>query len=135
MVVRNCLIFLSLVASIVAAEAQDKDELVVIGELVFFTCQTCHLVGDKKLVKPGPHLNELFGRKPGSLPGFTYSPAMTEFGKTNVWDEATLTKFLHDPSGVVVGTSMKFPGLKKEVEVQALLAYLATFDKNGMAPE
>ncbi len=135
MAIRNCLMFLGLVASTVAAEAQDKDEQVIIGELVFFTCQTCHLVGDKKLKKIGPHLNELFGRKPGSVPEYQYSAAMAEFGKSNVWDEATLTKFLRDPKGLVVGNKMIFHGLKKDEELQALLAYLATFDKNGMAPE
>ena len=50
-------------------------------------------------------------------------------------DEATLATFLRDPKGLVVGTKMSFHGLKKDEELQALLTYLATFDKNGMGPE
>jgi cytochrome c len=60
---------------------------------------------------------------------------MVEFGQDKVWDEATLTTFLHDPRGVVVGTKMAFPGLKKDEEIKAVLAYLATFDSDGMAPK
>ena len=61
---------------------------------------------------------------------------MVAFGQDKVWDEATLTAFLHDPSGVVVGNKIAgYPGNKKDEEVQALLAYLATFDPDGMAPK
>ncbi len=93
-------------------------------------------MGDKKKwKKSGPHLNELFGRKPGSLPEYTYSLAMVEFGKDHVWDEATLTAFLRDPPSVLPGSTMKFTGgLKTDEQLRALLAYLASFDKDGMAP-
>ena len=50
-----------------------------------------------------------------------------------MWDEATLTTFLHDPQGVVKGTKMAFFGLQKDEEIKAVLAYLATFDPDGMA--
>jgi cytochrome c len=52
-----------------------------------------------------------------------------------VWDEATLTIFLRDPQGVVKGTKMAFFGLQKDEEIKAVIAYLATFDKGGMAPK
>lgn len=130
---RKFLTFFALLASTAPAAAQD--DLVVIGELVFFACGPCHQVGDTNLVKIGPHLNDLFGRKPGSLPDYEYSEAMVEFGQDKVWDEAILATFLHDPSGAVAGNKMNFPGNKKDEEVQALLAYLATFDSDGMAPQ
>jgi cytochrome c len=79
-------------------------------------------------------LNDLFGRKPGSLPNIKYSEALIAYGQDKVWDEATLTTFLRDPQGVVKGTKMAFLGLSKTSEIEALLAYLATFDKDGMAP-
>ena len=132
-------------ASTISAAAQDKDKQVVIGELVFFSCQECHFVGDAKLEPPGtdrregrhfgPHLNDLFGRRPGSLPDYEYSEAMVAFGQDKVWDEATLMTFLHDPLGVVAGTKMNYPGNKKDEELQGLLAYLATFDADGTAPK
>ena len=109
--------------------------LAAIGELVFFQCQVCHLVGETKLAKIGPHLNDLFGRRPGSLPDYEYSKAMVEFGKDKVWDEATLAAYFRDPAGVVPGNKMNFHGNKKSAEVQALLAYLATFDPEGIGPK
>jgi cytochrome c2 len=33
------------------------------------------------------------------------------------------------------GLNMRYGGLKKSDDIQALLAYLATFDKDGMAPK
>jgi cytochrome c len=86
-------------------------------------------------VKGGPHLNDLFGRRPGNLPDKKYSEELVAFGQDKVWDEATLTTFLHDPQGVVEGTKMAFLGLRKDEEIKAVLAYLATFDPDGMAPE
>jgi cytochrome c2 len=62
---------------------------------VFDKCRTCHAVGaPTKFVKGGPHLNDLFGRKPGSLPDKKYSEELVAFGQDKVWDEATLTTFL-----------------------------------------
>ena len=60
---------------------------------------------------------------------------MIAFGQDKVWDEATLTPYLQNPRGVVKGTKMVFPGLKKDEEIQAVLAYLATFDPEGMATQ
>jgi cytochrome c2 len=118
-----------------ATDAAAQDNLVVIGELVFFACQPCHLVGDAKLVKPGPHLNDLFGRRPGSLPDYEYSEAMVEFGQNHVWDETTLSAFLKDTASAVPGTKMNLAGIKKDEELRAVIAYLATFDPDGMDVE
>jgi len=130
------LFILAVIASSGTAAAQD--DLVAAGEKVFATnCQRCHAIGaPTKFVKPGPHLNGLFGRKPGGLPDYKrYSEELIAFGQDKVWDEATLTPFLHDPQGVVVRTKMAFFGLQKDEEIKAALAYLATFDPDGMAPE
>jgi hypothetical protein len=43
--------------------------------------------------------------------------------------------FLHDPQGMVKGTKMDFSGLKDDEEIKAVLAYLATFDSDGMVPK
>ena len=104
---------------------------------MFVKCKNCHLVGaPTKFVKSAPPLNGLFGRKPGGLPDFKkYSAALVAFGQDKVWDEATLTIFLRDPQGVVKGTKMAFFGLKKDEEIKAVLAYLATFDPDGPAPQ
>jgi cytochrome c len=132
MAIRKSLTVIAFIAGFGPAVAQDN--LLVIGELVFFVCAPCHLVGEAKIEKFAPHLNDLFGRTPGSVPGYEYSEAMVEFGRNNIWDEATLTRFLKDAQGTVPGTKMPFGGFSKEEEIRALLAYLATFDPDGMAP-
>jgi len=132
---RRFLFILAVIASSGTAAAQE--DLVAAGEKVFAKCQRCHLVGlPTKFVKTSPHLNDLFGRKPGGLPDYKkYSEALVAFGQDKVWDEATLTTFLRDPQGVVEGTTMPVFGIKNDNEIQALLAYLATFDPDGMAPQ
>jgi cytochrome c len=117
--------------------AAAQGDLVAAGEKVFVKCQQCHAVGaPTKFKKPGPHLNDLFGRKPGSLPDYKkYSEGLVAFGQDKVWDEATLSTFLHDPQGVVMNTKMAFLGLKTDEEIKAVLAYLATFDLDGAAPK
>ena len=114
-----------------------QGDLVAAGEKVFVKCQQCHAVGaPTKFKKPGPHLNDLFGRKPGGLPDYKkYSEGLVVFGEDKVWDEATLTTFLHDPQGVVRNTKMAFLGLKTDEEIKAVLAYLGTFDSDGTAPQ
>jgi cytochrome c len=133
--IRRHLFILALVANTTSAAAQDG--LVAAGEKVFVgKCKTCHLVGPPtKIVKSSPHLNNLFGRKPGSLPSIKYSKALVAFGQDKVWDEATLTVFLRDPQGVVKGTKMGFLGLQEDQEIKAVIAYLAIFDKDGKAPK
>ena len=133
MVMSRLLAAFALLASAGAANAQE--DLVAAGEKAFRKCQACHAVGEGAANKVGPQLNALFGRKPGSLPDYKYSEAMIAFGQDKVWDEATLTPYLQNPRGVVKGTKMAFPGLKKDEEIQAVLAYLATFDPEGMATQ
>ena len=131
---RRFLFILAVIASGGTAAAQE--DLVAAGKKVFVKCQGCHLVGPPtKFKKSSPHLNDLFGRKPGSLPDKKYTEALVAFGQDEVWDEATLTTFLHDPQGVVKGPDMAFLGLKTDEEIKAVLAYLATFDPDGMAPQ
>ncbi|HZB93849.1 MAG TPA: cytochrome c family protein, partial [Stellaceae bacterium] len=92
------------------------------GEAVFKrNCAICHAVEPGKN-KIGPSLAEVFGRKAGTAPGYSYSDANKKSGLT--WDEPTLDKYLADPRGVVPGTKMLFIGLKNPDDRQAVIAYL-----------
>jgi len=94
------------------------------GKKVFNKCKACHVVdSDKNRV--GPSLQGIFGRTPGTFPGFKFSKAMIAYGEEgNVWDEATVSAYLEKPRAVVKGTKMAFPGLKKEADRANVIAYL-----------
>lgn len=97
------------------------------GEKIFTKCKACH-VSDTDQNKIGPTLKGLVGRTAGTHEGFKYSAAMMDAGKGGmVWDEATLTTYLHDPKGLVKGTKMAFPGLKVDKDVADVIAYLKQF--------
>ena len=97
------------------------------GEKVFLVCKVCHQVGDSAKNAVGPVLNGLFGRKAGTVAGYSYSNANKNSGIT--WDEATFSEYINDPKAKVPGTKMAFAGLKDEQKIKDLIAYLHTFDK------
>lgn len=91
------------------------------GKRVFNKCRTCHNV-DKEKNKIGPHLVGLFGRHAGSVEDFNYSDAMKNADV--VWSEETLEEYLKDPKAFVPGNKMVFSGIRRESQLEDLLAYL-----------
>jgi cytochrome c len=77
--------------------------------------------------KIGPYLKGVFGRKAGAVAGFSYSNAMKSSGI--VWNEDKLKAFVANPKALVPGTKMTFVGLKKQDEIDDLIAYLKTATK------
>ncbi|WP_193187852.1 c-type cytochrome [Nisaea sediminum] len=110
---------LTLIASPAVASG-DADQ----GKKVFNKCKACH-VADKQKNRVGPHLVGIFGRKAGTVESFKYSKAMTEKGEEGlVWTEETMTEYLKSPKAYVKGTKMSFAGLKKEDDIENVIAYL-----------
>src|SRR3954466_824408 len=109
--------------AISSAQAQD----VAAGEKLFLQCRACHQAGDTAKNAVGPVLNGLFGRRAGSVEGFSYSPANKNSGLA--WDEATFRDYIKDPKVKIPGTKMAFAGVKDEKKVEDLIAYLHFFDK------
>lgn len=70
----------------------------------------------------GPNLHGLFGRKTGSVEGFSYTQANVNKGIT--WDEETLFEYLENPKKYIPGTKMAFAGLKKDKDRNDLITYL-----------
>ena len=111
-------------ALIASAPAHAQDAAA--GEKVFAQCRACHQVGDSAKNAVGPVLNGLFGRKAGSVEGYSYSAANKNSGIT--WDEAVFSEYIKDPKAKVPGTKMIYAGLKDEQKVKDLIAYLHKFD-------
>jgi cytochrome c len=122
---RRLLLILPFLFVSAVAEAGDP----VAGEKIFKRCLVCHMVGEDAKIRVGPVLNGLIGRKAGTYEGFKYSEANKNSGI--VWDEATLARYLKNPRAMIPGTIMVFPGLKKDEEIDDLIAYLKQFGPDG----
>lgn len=104
------------------------------GEQVFKRCKACHAVGEGAKHRVGPELNDLIGRTAASAEGYRYSSAMEKAGADGlVWNAETLATFLADPKAMVKGTKMAFTGLKKQADIDNVIAYVATFSKPSEA--
>jgi cytochrome c len=117
------LIALAMVATAApAVAAPPAPSLAAKGKLIYLRCAACHAVSAKAPKKVGPHLEGVVGRTAGSVPGFTYSPAMKKAAIK--WNDVTLDKWLARPAGLVPGTSMVFAGLPSADDRKAVIAYL-----------
>src|SRR6185437_10277875 len=75
------------------------------------------------IIKQGPSLVGVVGRRAGTLPHFNYTRAMQNSGFT--WDAATLNKFLSNPLFVLPGTTMPMP-VPDATNRADVIAYLST---------
>jgi cytochrome c len=98
------------------------------GQQIFARCAACHTLGQSG-GKMGPSLNGVYGRKSGTLAGYTYSPAMKASGLT--WTSPTLEHFLAAPMKAVPGTKMFFPGLPAPQDQADVVAYLKQYRADG----
>ena len=100
------------------------------GKAVFTTnCAKCHGVGpDAKHLK-GPHLNAIVGKRAASQSGYKkYSPALIAAGNSGLaWNHANLDAYLAAPGNFLRKTTMKFKGLGKPDEREAVISYLKKF--------
>lgn len=91
------------------------------GRKLYAQCRACHEIEAGKN-KVGPSLHGMFGRKSGTLEGFKFSPAMTK--AEIVWDDATLSDYLADPTGYIKGNRMAYIGLKDSQQRADIIAFL-----------
>jgi cytochrome c len=73
------------------------------GKALYQGCQACHSIDDNDL---GPRHRGVVGRRAGSVEDYSYSVALKNSGL--IWDEATLDRWLTNPSALVPGTKMFF---------------------------
>lgn len=108
----------------------DDDKLAKKGEKVFKKCKACHEVGPDAKDKVGPNLNGIIGRKAAAVEGFAYSDALkAKAGEGLVWDEENLRKFLKKPSEMVQGTNMAFSGLRRDKQIDQIMAFFKSQTK------
>lgn len=73
------------------------------GAQLYQSCEDCHSLDSNDV---GPKHRGVFGRKAGSVAGYSYSDALKNSGIT--WDEDMLDKWLTDPQKLVPGAKMFF---------------------------
>jgi cytochrome c len=73
------------------------------GKTLYQGCLGCHSIDENDL---GPRHRGVFGRHAGSIEDYAYSTALKNSGL--IWDEATLNRWLTNPSDLVPGTKMFF---------------------------
>jgi len=84
-------------------------------------CGTCHSLNPADPPRQGPLLAGVYGRKPGSVPGFHYSPG---YAKANfVWDAEHLDTYLTDPKSVIADSIMLYRQKNPDIR-KAIIAFL-----------
>ncbi len=95
-------------------------------------CSICHTLTKNGANRAGPTLYKIFGRKAGSLPGYTYSKALKESGI--IWSEKTIEQlFAQGPHHFTPGSKMPLQKIADEKKRHALISFLkqATNDEDG----
>src|SRR5688572_32741847 len=91
------------------------------------SCALCHSdslgAGNTVVIKQGPTLVGVMGRKAGTSPHFGFSQALKDSGL--VWNAETLHSYLTDPPTTVSGTTMSM-SVPDATDRADLIAYLAT---------
>lgn len=119
-------------AAKVIAEAKTLTGDVTRGETVFRkTCGACHTLEPGGRHKIGPNLHGALQRKPATAQGYNYSQALGTAGLE--WDDATLTRFVAYPFGVVPQTKMDY-WLRSPGDIADVVTYLRTSPAGAKAP-
>jgi cytochrome c len=98
----------------------------------YHQCMICHSL-DKNGI--GPSHRDVFGRRAGSVPDYSYSVALK--GSNIVWDETALDHWLTNPRALVPGTKMMFSvgNAQDRADVIAFLKEKATSGQSSVAPD
>jgi cytochrome c len=97
------------------------------GKTLSVKCTMCHDFTDAKKTLVGPPLYDLFGRDIASLPGANYSAGPGSLSNVaGEWDAERLDAFLENPKKFAPATFMALPGMNKDSERIALMAYIRT---------
>ncbi|MFK7834650.1 MAG: c-type cytochrome [Sulfitobacter sp.] len=93
------------------------------GKKVFRKCKACHQLKEGKN-GVGPSLHQIVGKPAGSVDGFRYSDVMAGSGVT--WTPEAIAGYLADPKAFMPGNKMAFRGLRKDADIENVIAYIAS---------
>jgi cytochrome c len=111
---------LGILTSVTASAAAAGDP--ARGEKVFAACAACHSLEPGRHMT-GPSLSGVWGRKAGTLSTFSrYSDALKR--SDLVWNEASMDKWVENPTAFIPGSQMPFAGIDKPELRRDLIAYL-----------
>jgi cytochrome c len=91
------------------------------AELFNRQCATCHSLNSADPPRQGPLLAGVYGRKPGSIASFRYSPGYDEVDFS--WDETHLDLYLTDPQTVIPDSKMFYKQKNADTR-KAIIAFL-----------
>ena len=94
------------------------------GERQFMRkCSICHALTDGPSRKAGPTLHGLFGRRAGTLPGYSYSPALG--GADITWGPETIDALFDlGPDHYIPGSKMPMQVISAASDRADLVAFL-----------
>ncbi|MEI6160866.1 MAG: hypothetical protein WCP77_13595 [Roseococcus sp.] len=93
------------------------------GAEIWRACQACHALRPDAGPMAGPHLHQLFGRRMGSLPGYTYSERLAR-GDITWTPETVADLFTRGPDVVTPGTRMPVQTVGNAEDLAALMRFL-----------
>lgn len=91
------------------------------GQRLFNRCSACHTIDG--VLRSGPPLNGLIGRKAGTAEGFRYSDALSNSNIT--WTAEALDAYLSSPAKMVRGTRMTTSVVRPK-DRSDIISYLET---------
>jgi cytochrome c len=105
------------------------------GKALAIKCAMCHDFTDANKTLVGPPLYDLFGRDIASLPGVNYSAGPGSLSNVaGAWDADKLDRFLENPKKFAPATFMALPGMNKDAERIALMAYIRSLTAGEPKP-
>jgi cytochrome c len=103
--------------------AAESDDPVQRGSYQFRKCAVCHSLTEDGVLRAGPSLEGLFGRRIGSYPGYLYSDALRN--SDLIWNEETVGKLFElGPDVFLPGTKMPLQKLPDAQARADLIAFL-----------
>lgn len=106
-----------------ASDSAANPELIAQGQRLFnLHCMACHSVDADGRTVAGPHLEGIFGRQNATEESWLYPKHVAEFDF--VWTQETMRQWLVTPQQMINNMCLPFRGLRRESDVDALMAYL-----------